>query len=701
MLLRLVGAMWILPSLLTYLHLWSQHLLVNFEPWYRDAVRIRFVNNATTATGLAQVPPAGMFVLRKSHRQAYETDNSTMVYSQLEQRHESSDIRSSGRTAVWVKDCLETATTLVKRMKPSSQQTLLLFRHRVDSPSRPTWCLEWNQAEWCRRYPSSTRASNRLDSSSDDDNEIMGEYYFYLNNAQDRQIPAIDTATARVVVERIYSDSSVGSFGASFWPGQSRSPFRKQSQIPNTTQQRQLTPLQQALTVHPATTVWVLINLSLAFVYWNQRVPVSSVGKLYSRMVSGPSFEIWRVLTGATAHFEAWHLGFNIMSLSALGQQLEGRTFTSLEFLFWNFSLILWTSTIWLGLQRIRRGEEAPTVGYSGVLFAWMVVAALEQQVSCPIPFMPDTCFQAFRIGSFQFNWGPLVQLVLMQVLLPRVSWTGHLAGIVAGFALHWGVLPKVALEPAVALPFLYYAYMRRIRFILSPDIRGYGSTTGWSNEDGDDEGSEREAAGKLLVLLPHGAALALSVLAFGPLSSLTLAYFGVFLFYKLRLDVKGPEQSKAATRGFIVSAVLVQVVDAMILGGWMVSIRLELWQRGALGNWREIFCACAIMFLRALALLSSTIAEAARICSHEPESGIFFYVLNYSVLRPAIEVASVFSRQGVGRLVPRPNSVGAHRASHSAREDGVSSVWVSAGPGHVLGGRATGRNASRLAAKQ
>lgn len=43
--------------------------------------------------------------------------------------------------------------------------------------------------------------------------------------------------------------------------------------------------------------------------------------------------------------------------------------------------------------------------------------------------------------GAFPVNLGPFLLLFLTKLVLPQSSLTGHLAGIVLGFPLAWGLL--------------------------------------------------------------------------------------------------------------------------------------------------------------------------------------------------------------------------------------------------------------------
>jgi len=224
---------------------------------------------------------------------------------------------------------------------------------------------------------------------------------------------------------------------------------------------------------HPATTLILLLNTGLAFHYWNQRVNPSAVCKQYTKIVV--EHEWWRGLTGALAHFEPLHIGFNMMSMHTLGTELEGG-FGSIVFLVYNVALVVFTTVVMMGMvyARIRwiqhkldrlpasnnsqlhqayqdqqqRLRETSTVGFSAVLFAWMVVSTMERnQPTCPIPFFSDVCFETYSVPGLpflKFNISPIVSLFVAQFIMPRVSFMGHLAGIVCGFCLHWGAMPPL-----------------------------------------------------------------------------------------------------------------------------------------------------------------------------------------------------------------------------------------------------------------
>lgn len=223
----------------------------------------------------------------------------------------------------------------------------------------------------------------------------------------------------------------------------------------------------------PATTFLMAVNVLLAIVYWKNQTDPSSVCKEYRKIVLDKEYH--RSFTGATAHFEPLHLGFNMMSLYALGSELELR-YGSIPFLFRNLALIPMTTIVmmtlvWIQIRYTGNDElkYTRTIGYSGVLFAWMVISSLERDSMCPVPIAPDVCFHTHvvSVGSLDLKWnfGPMVQLVLAQVIMPRVSFIGHLAGIICGFIMHWNLLwAEIVWSPQVFIPLLLLLELWKVK---------------------------------------------------------------------------------------------------------------------------------------------------------------------------------------------------------------------------------------------
>lgn len=252
-----------------------------------------------------------------------------------------------------------------------------------------------------------------------------------------------------------------------------------------------------------ATYFWMTANIGLFLLYWQRRVPISKVALNGQLLSSG---DLGRALTGNLAHFEIWHLGLNMISTSSLGSNmaLEGSLGTIPLFLLTTSWIPLttmvvvalqWIKTRWLSHEGTTASNTTSLstasamvssfpnmVGFSGILFAWMVVATLQtQQKSCPVFFLPDLCFDVYQIGGFTVSLGPLVQLVVLQLVLPRASFVGHLAGIVIGFLFHWRVQPPLEWsQPCVVFPMAWF-----LGKLLSLKCFGWSSSGDTMTNDG------------------------------------------------------------------------------------------------------------------------------------------------------------------------------------------------------------------------
>jgi membrane associated rhomboid family serine protease len=247
-----------------------------------------------------------------------------------------------------------------------------------------------------------------------------------------------------------------------------------------------------------ATYFWIGMNVVLFLLYKLYTVDPSLVA-----LNSHIYVDYGRAITGNLAHFDVWHVGMNMMSAYTLGPLLEvaGPTaFTNLQFpelqqsrygttstiplFLYTSSFLVLNTLVVVGLHQIRArysssSSSSPNnnsnnnnnilvpfpnmVGFSGILFAWSVVATVQtQQPTCPIFFLPDLCFDTYPLfgGSdsrFTISLGPFLQLLLLQVLLPRASFVGHFAGIVVGFLWHWKILPPLEyIQPCIVYPFVW-----------------------------------------------------------------------------------------------------------------------------------------------------------------------------------------------------------------------------------------------------
>jgi membrane associated rhomboid family serine protease len=425
----------------------------------------------------------------------------------------------------------------------------------------------------------------------------------------------------------------------------------------------------------PTTTLLLALNICIAFIYWNRNTNPSHVAKVYNKIVV--EGELWRSFSGATAHFEPLHLGFNMMTLYSLGTELEP-SYGSIPFMFYNISLIpiatlIMMSIVYLQIKRTGGNAalgETSTVGYSGVLFAWMVIASLERSETCPVPFLPTVCFSTYEFWKFKFNVGPIVQLFVAQLIMKRVSFVGHLSGIIAGFALHWNLLPLELVQPAILIPALFLGYQWKARHLIP--VRGQtcddeeeeGSR--FLTEDDDPTNSVRFASKKkfldsrrhkrerdtnmhqLLVYTQRALVVSVVLSAYvvdvlggmflSPILSLVLFHFCVTSHALLLSDNSADtEKSRLGTltKGFILSCVLTVICDSMAIAGWIVA--RVYWQSSS-GGGSSLVLACILLLFR-LAVQLFSLCVACKNLSDIGETGaggLFVVVFGYTVLENA-----------------------------------------------------------------
>ena len=473
--------------------------------------------------------------------------------------------------------------------------------------------------------------------------------------------------------------------------------------------QQEEKPFQQ-LFQRPGTCLLLALNIGLAFAYWNFRVNPNAVALMDVPILQ--QFQYWRAITGTLAHFEWWHLLFNMMSLHNLGQFLEEQYYGSINFFLYNLALIpvtvliffAVTHVVYLGRLRLRNYRSnglgtnslittlsrpsVNAVGYSGVLFAWMVVSSLEQTKSCPIPFWDSLCFDTWHITKhIKFNLGPMIQLVIAQMILPRVSFGGHLAGIIAGFWLHWNLLPLEVIQPSVLIPLLTLLQWKLRQFIpihgkptgniLSGSARNFLDEAGIDDEDEDRGNHESKEDNKatcthnfLLIpchLLHQGtkeiigmshllSTLLLAMIMLLGVSVLVMSWGSSILYsqavlvalfyachqsYTEHWDDEGaqdqwsPEATQKKQRmlvlwkGYIVSSVLVLIMESMTLSSWILM---------GSAMFPRVSCWMALSLLLGLILVHLIALSVA--CKHwddigggNEEKGIFEYTLGFCVL--------------------------------------------------------------------
>ena len=143
-----------------------------------------------------------------------------------------------------------------------------------------------------------------------------------------------------------------------------------------------------------------------------------------------------RLLTGAFVHLDEWHLYYNMTSLLWKGFHLERKKFSTPY-----FAAIIATFIPFCGLFTILLDYMVSELlddysrlyvcaaGFSSVIFALKVLLS---------HYEPSQT--VFIMGSFPVNsrYACWFELLLIQMVTPNASFTGHLAGILVGLLFIW-----------------------------------------------------------------------------------------------------------------------------------------------------------------------------------------------------------------------------------------------------------------------
>ncbi|KAK9843680.1 hypothetical protein WJX81_002070 [Elliptochloris bilobata] len=185
--------------------------------------------------------------------------------------------------------------------------------------------------------------------------------------------------------------------------------------------------------------------------------------------------QIYRFLTAALFHIGLLHVAFNMLAFLPVGAVLE-RQLGTLQFayllLLFNIcgSLFFAAASFVASLLLSDSAEalNACAVGLSGAIFALIVVET---------HFSGAQTRSVFGLFALPAKFYPWVLLVVWQLLMPGVSFLGHLGGVAAGQAytwgwLHWVVPPAAAFQAAEGWRLLS-SCVRLSAFIAHPGIGG------------------------------------------------------------------------------------------------------------------------------------------------------------------------------------------------------------------------------------
>ena len=152
-------------------------------------------------------------------------------------------------------------------------------------------------------------------------------------------------------------------------------------------------------------------------------------------------YEFYRCISAALLHGGAMHILMNMMTLYSLGSSME-RKFGSFQF----FIFSMWTIVLcgvfyclqsWV-LSYVT-GDMSymmqPAVGYSGVLFTYIFIECYHSTTTS------RSLFGFFSVPVKMYPW---IILVVIQLIMPNISFKGHLSGILVGLLAVHGVMDYI-----------------------------------------------------------------------------------------------------------------------------------------------------------------------------------------------------------------------------------------------------------------
>lgn len=151
--------------------------------------------------------------------------------------------------------------------------------------------------------------------------------------------------------------------------------------------------------------------------------------------------EYYRFITSSLFHGSIMHIGMNMMSTMAIGSSLERRigTLAMATTILWGIQLtssiyvfVSWLLYVTFGYDHLMLQHS---VGFSGVIFQ---LAVLEANLS---PDRTRSVFGFINVSSKMYPWA---LLVILQFIMPQISFMGHLSGILIGTMQFHGSLDIV-----------------------------------------------------------------------------------------------------------------------------------------------------------------------------------------------------------------------------------------------------------------
>jgi membrane associated rhomboid family serine protease len=210
----------------------------------------------------------------------------------------------------------------------------------------------------------------------------------------------------------------------------------------------------------PITTVTIIINAVICYLLNKREVPVTSVATTSDSIIL--EHEYWRIVTSAFSHYEIFHIIANIGSSWASGQ-LEVAV-GSAQFLIYIVILTVSSGLLDATIRHFFFPNTTDTwaLGYSGVVCGLMAIIAAHRS--------------SLNLFGLNIPWSfmPFINIIFIQIIIPRVSFIGHLSGVLVGFLIRWHIFDWLTQE-------LFWNLLPWIVFFFFANwVRGHRDAVGW-----------------------------------------------------------------------------------------------------------------------------------------------------------------------------------------------------------------------------
>ncbi|KAJ7539038.1 hypothetical protein O6H91_11G074500 [Diphasiastrum complanatum] len=198
-------------------------------------------------------------------------------------------------------------------------------------------------------------------------------------------------------------------------------------------------PLIYDIVQKPASSFLIALCSAVWLFIQKKNVGYADVGLSYEAIFSDGQH--WRLLTSAFSHISFLHLVFNMSALWSLGvvERLKEVGLGIEYYIHYSLVLLILSALAVLGMYhtlihrfKLDYYKRVTAVGYSCIVFGWMTILAAKQ---------PSSKLELFGVLSLPISFAPFESLVFTSIIAPQASFIGHLAGILVGYLIAWGVI--------------------------------------------------------------------------------------------------------------------------------------------------------------------------------------------------------------------------------------------------------------------